>query len=367
MTLSAMMIRDSQTLPTLDVEADRWEAVTRRDRAADGQFVYAVATTGVYCRPSCPARLARRENVTFHDTCETAERAGFRACKRCRPNEPSQFDRHVQAASRACRLIEAAILDAEDIPSLDNLAGEAGLSRFHFHRVFKEVTGVTPKAYAAAFKSSRIKAELTKGGSVTAAIYEAGYNSSSRFYETATARLGMTPVQYRNGGRDAEIRFAVAQCSLGAVVIAATDRGVCAIQFGDDPQALVENLQDRFPEARLVGGDAEFEKLVAAVVGHVEAPRHALDLPLDVRGTAFQQRVWQALCEIPAGSTASYAEIAARIGSPKAVRAVAQACAANPLAVAIPCHRVVRTDGALSGYRWGVERKRELLAREASS
>jgi AraC family transcriptional regulator of adaptative response/methylated-DNA-[protein]-cysteine methyltransferase len=338
----------------------RWAAVVRRDPAADGAFDYSVATTGVYCRPSCAARQPRRENVAFHDSCAAAERAGFRPCRRCRPNEPSLAQRHAAAVASACRMIE----HAEEPPTLEALAAAAGLSTYHFHRLFKAATGVTPKAYASAHRTRRVQQELGRAPTVTAAIYDAGYNSSSRFYERAGDHLGMTPTAYRDGGRDTEIRFAVGQCSLGAILVAATERGVCAIQFGDDPAVLVRELQDRFPKARLEGGDAGFERLVAQVVGFVEAPAHGLDLPLDVRGTAFQERVWQALRTIPAGETASYAEIAGRVGSPKAVRAVAQACAANPVAVAIPCHRVVRTDGALSGYRWGVERKRELLARE---
>ena len=266
--------------------------------------------------------------------------------------------------AQACRLIE----EAEEAPSLDALAQAAGMSRFHFHRVFKAVTGVTPKAYARrAARRSACATSWRRRDTVTEAIYGAGFNSSGRFYAASSDLLGMTPSAFRAGGDGAEIRFAVGECSLGSILVAATDKGVCAILLGDDPDALVRDLQDRFPKAPLIGGDARFEQLVATVVGFVEAPAHGLDLPLDVRGTAFQQRVWQALREIPRGATASYAEIAARIGRPKAVRAVAQACAANPLAVAIPCHRVVRTDGALSGYRWGVERKRALLERERAA
>ncbi len=343
-----------------DGDDGRWAAVMRRDPAADGVFYYSVATTGVYCRPSCAARQPRRENVAFHESCAAAEQAGFRPCKRCRPNEPSLAQRHAAAVVQACRTIE----EAEEPPALEALAAAAGLSTYHFHRLFKAATGVTPKAYASAHRTRRVQQELGRAPTVTAAIYEAGYNSSSRFYEHAGEHLGMTPTAYRDGGRSTQIRFTVGECSLGAILVAATARGVCAIQFGDDPAALVQELQDRFPKARLEGGDAGFERLVAQVVGLVETPAHGLDLPLDVRGTAFQERVWQALRTIPPGSTASYAEIAGRIGNPRAVRAVARACAANPVAVAIPCHRVVRTDGALSGYRWGVERKRALLARE---
>jgi AraC family transcriptional regulator of adaptative response/methylated-DNA-[protein]-cysteine methyltransferase len=354
------------TTPFADEDA-RWQAVHQRDHAADGAFVYSVRTTGIYCRPSCPSRRARPENVAFHADCAAAERAGFRACRRCRPNESSLAERQSALVVAACRMIET----AEEVPSLDALAEAAGLSRFHFHRMFKAVTGVTPKAYADAHRGDRMREELAQTATVTEAIYGAGFNSNGRFYAAVPERLGMTPTAFRDGGTGTEIRFAIGQCRLGAILVAATAKGIVAIQFGDDPQALLEGLQDRFPKARLVGGDAAFEQLVARVVGFVEAPSAAngeamLDLPLDVRGTAFQQKVWQALRGIPAGTTASYAEIAARIGRPKAVRAVAQACAANDIAVAIPCHRVVRADGALSGYRWGVARKRALLDREAS-
>jgi AraC family transcriptional regulator of adaptative response/methylated-DNA-[protein]-cysteine methyltransferase len=340
-----------------------WDAVARRDRAADGHFFYSVRTTGVYCRPSCPGRLARRENVAFHATAAAAERAGFRPCKRCRPNEPRRDGRMAAAIAKACRRIEA----ADELPGLEALAAAAGMSRFHFHRRFKAETGVTPKAYGEAHRARRMAGALTESATVTEAIYQAGFNSNSRFYAGAAARLGMTPTAFRSGGSGARIRFAVGQSSLGAILVAATDKGVCAIAIGDDPDALVRDLEDRFPQAELVGGDAAFEKVVATVVGFIEAPSQGLDLPLDIRGTAFQERVWQALRAIPPGETRTYAELARAIGRPAAVRAVAGACAANAIAVAIPCHRVVRTDGSLSGYRWGVERKRRLLQREARS
>ena len=340
----------------------RWSAVVARDPDADGRFVYAVRTTGVYCRPSCAARTARPENVEFHASPSAAEQAGFRPCKRCRPDEPPRSERDAACVADLCRLIE----HADEAPRLDALARHAGLSPWHVHRLFKTFTGLTPKAYAAAHRARRVRAGLARGATVTDAVYGAGYNSNGRFYAEADAVLGMTPSRYRAGGADTEIRFAVGQCTLGAILVAASARGVCAISLGDDPQALVRELQDRFAHAELVGGDAGFEALVAQVVGLVEAPGLGVELPLDVRGTAFQVRVWQALREIPAGTTLSYGELARRIGVPRAVRAVAGACAANALAVAIPCHRVVRTDGGLSGYRWGVERKRALLAREAS-
>ena len=338
----------------------RWAAVLARDPGADGRFWYSVRTTGVYCRPSCAARRARPENVRFHDSPADAECAGFRPCRRCRPDRPPARVAHADKVERACRLIEG----AEQAPDLATLAADAGLSPFHFHRVFKAATGLTPKAYAAAHRARRVRNGLAHGDSVTSAVYDAGYNSSGRFYAQAEAMLGMRPSDYRAGGANTAIRFAVGECSLGAILVAASERGICAILIGDDPDALARELQDTFPKAELIGGDADFEQLVARVVGFVEAPAIGLDLPLDVRGTAFQQRVWQALRDIPAGSTASYAEIARAIGAPKATRAVAGACASNLLAVAIPCHRVVRSDGALSGYRWGVERKRALLERE---
>ncbi|HZV98515.1 MAG TPA: bifunctional DNA-binding transcriptional regulator/O6-methylguanine-DNA methyltransferase Ada [Methylophilaceae bacterium] len=339
----------------------RWVSVLRRDTAADGQFYYSVKTTGVYCKPSCAARPARPEHVRFHGTREEAELAGFRPCKRCKPEQPPLTQQQAVMVAGICRLIE----QAETVPNLEALAAHAGLSIYYFHRVFKAITGLTPKAYTAAHRVKRIRNELERSGSVTEAIFDAGYNSNSRFYEKSNQVLGMTPSDYRAGGANTEIRFAIGECSLGAILVASSAKGVCAILMGDDPNALVQDLQDRFPRANLVGGDSEYEQLVAKVVGFIETPAIGLDLPLDVRGTAFQQRVWQALREIPAGSTASYTEIANRIGLPQAVRAVAGACAANALAVAIPCHRIIRNDGALSGYRWGVERKRALLEREA--
>lgn len=342
-------------------EATMWAALAARDAAADGRFVFAVRTTGVYCRPSCPSRAARRENVRFYPGPSEAEAAGYRPCRRCRPDAAGPAERRREAVARACRLIER----AETEPALDALAAEAGLSAHHFHRVFRAITGVTPRAYARARRAERLAAALPTAGTVTEALYAAGYNAPSRFYAEAPERLGMSPTAYRRGGAGARIRFGVGACALGAILVAASERGVCAILLGDDPDALVRDLQDRFAAAELVGGDAAFEAWMARVIGLVEAPGRGLDLPLDIGGTVFQQRVWEALRRIPVGETASYAEIARAIGLPAAVRAVAMACGANALAVAIPCHRVVRSDGALSGYRWGVERKRALLAREA--
>jgi AraC family transcriptional regulator of adaptative response/methylated-DNA-[protein]-cysteine methyltransferase len=341
----------------------RWSAVLARDPRADGQFVYAVKTTGIYCRPSSLARLPKPENVEFFDTAEQAQAAGYRPSKRAAADQTHVAAQHSALVATACRQIES----AETLPSLKELAEVAGMSSFHFHRVFKAITGLTPKGYATGHRSRKVRERLEDGNSVTEALYDAGFNSNSRFYESADNLLGMKPSDYRAGGLNADIRFAVGQCSLGAILVAQSNRGVCAILLGDDPDALVQDLQDKFPQANLIGADHDFEQLVAKVVGFIEAPAIGLDLPLDLRGTAFQQRVWMALREIPAGSTASYAEIAQRIGAPKSFRAVAQACGANSLAVAIPCHRVVRSDGNLSGYRWGVERKRQLLERETQA
>ena len=351
------------TMTAYATDDARWAAVQARDAAADGHFVYAVRTTGVYCQPSSTARLPRRENVEFFATAAAAETAGYRASRRARGDQGSVAAERAALVARACRLIEA----AETPPALDALAAELGMSPFHFHRLFKAETGLTPKAYASAYRARKLREELSTAtaASITDAIYGAGFNSNSRFYETSEQLLGMRARDYRAGGAGAVIRFAVGQCSLGAILVAQSQRGICAILLGEDPDALARELQDQFPKAQIIGGDAGFEQLVAQVVGFIEAPSLGLQLPLDVQGTAFQERVWRALREIPPGATVSYTDIAARIGAPKAVRAVAQACGANHLAVAIPCHRVVRRDGDLAGYRWGVERKRELLRREA--
>jgi AraC family transcriptional regulator, regulatory protein of adaptative response / methylated-DNA-[protein]-cysteine methyltransferase len=339
----------------------RWLAVVKREKTADGTFYYSVKTTGVYCRPSCASRLARPENVLFHQTPEDAERAGFRACKRCKPKGASLIKENAAKISKVCRLIDG----SEESLSLDQLAKYAGMSVFHLHRTFKAITGLTPSGYAAAHRSNRVRRTLNKTRSVTDAIYDAGFNSSSRFYESSNEVLGMTPTTFRDGGANTAIHFAIGECSLGSILVAKSERGVCAVLIGDDPLQLMRDLQDQFPKANLIGGESGYEDMVAKVVGLIEKPGVGLDLPLDIRGTAFQQRVWKALQQIPVGSTASYADIAKSIGMPKAVRAVAHACGANSLAVAIPCHRVIRNDGALSGYRWGVERKQALLDREA--
>jgi AraC family transcriptional regulator of adaptative response/methylated-DNA-[protein]-cysteine methyltransferase len=341
----------------------RWARVVARDRAADGQFWYCVATTGVYCRPSCPSRGANPKNVTLHDTLAAAKATGFRPCKRCNPDGASLEAQNAALVAKACRLIE----QSEEPLALADLAAAVDLSPGYFHRVFKAATGLTPKDYMEAHRSERVRERLAQGKSITTTVYDAGFNSTGRFYAKTAAMLGMTPSKYRAGGIDEDIRFAVGQSSLGAILVASSLQGVVAILMGDDPHALVRNLQDRFPQARLIGGDTDYEALIARVVGLIEAPKIGLDLPLDVRGTAFQQRVWQALREIPPGKTVSYTAIARAIGAPRAVRAVASACAANAIAVAIPCHRVARTDGSASGYAWGIERKRALIEREAAA
>jgi AraC family transcriptional regulator, regulatory protein of adaptative response / methylated-DNA-[protein]-cysteine methyltransferase len=363
MRTNMAMIHEEQQRQNQVVVADdpRWARIVARDRTADGHLWYSVVTTGVYCRPSCPSRVANPRNVLLHGTLEEAKATGFRPCKRCNPDGLSVEAENVSIAARACRLIE----ESEEEPSLADLAAAAGCSPSYFHRRFKAATGLTPKDYAVATRASKIRERLASGTSVTEAIYDAGFNSSGRFYEKSTGMLGMTPSQYRAGGANEEIRFAVGETSLGTILVASSKKGVACILLGDDPNQLVQELQDRFPKARLIGADRDYETVVARVIGIIEAPRIGLDLPLDVRGTAFQRRVWQALQGVPIGQTVSYTEIARRIGSPNAVRAVARACAANHLAIAIPCHRVVRNDGSLSGYAWGVERKQALLTREA--
>jgi AraC family transcriptional regulator of adaptative response/methylated-DNA-[protein]-cysteine methyltransferase len=338
----------------------RWKAVLAKDAARDGEFVFAVSTTGIYCRPSCPARTPKRGNVRFFDSPELARRAGFRACKRCHPDDASAREKQVRAILRACALIE----QSEERVTLDELAAKVGLSPYYFHRLFKDVTGVTPRDFHRARQISRVGAALATAGSVTDALYDAGFSSSGRFYENTNAMLGMKPAAWRAGGAGEEIRYCVHPCALGLVLVAATERGVCTIEFGDSADELTTRLQERFPKARFAPADAEFDAWLRRLLAHLDRPSAALDLPLDVRGTAFQQQVWKALRDLKPGETASYAEVAARIGKPKSVRAVARACASNILGVAIPCHRVVRSDGGISGYRWGVERKRALLAKE---
>ncbi|WP_246116909.1 bifunctional DNA-binding transcriptional regulator/O6-methylguanine-DNA methyltransferase Ada [Denitrobaculum tricleocarpae] len=343
----------------------RWTAVLARDEGAEGRFWFSVMTTGVYCRPSCAARQPRRENVAFYDHRADAERAGFRPCKRCRPDLPPRAERHRDLVAAACRSLS----DAETPPGLAELAADAGLSPHHFHRIFKAAIGVTPKQYAAARRADRMKRALRSGVSVTEAIYDAGFGGNSRFYEQADARIGMTATTFKKGGEGMSIRYATAHSWLGPVVVAATERGICAILFGENERGLKSDLHARFPGAVFEPAEpgSDFQQWIDDTLAFMKAPEAQFSLPLDIAGTAFQEQVWQALRRIPAGQTASYADVAQAIGKPKSVRAVAQACGANPVAVAIPCHRVVRSDGGLGGYRWGLERKKDLLARERAA
>jgi AraC family transcriptional regulator of adaptative response/methylated-DNA-[protein]-cysteine methyltransferase len=345
-----------------DVEA-RWNAVVHRDQSAEGVFYYAVRTTGVYCRPGCSSRLPARQNVEFFDTQQEAELAGYRPCKRCAPDTVSPNEQLRQLIVQACRRLEES---AEPL-KLNDLAREAALSPWHFHRLFTKIVGVTPKQYAAAQQRARLRDTLKTSRSVTEAIYDAGFNSGSRVYEQVDDLLAMTPSTYRRGGAGLTIRYGIAPCFLGWIGVAATERGICSIEFGDDPHDLPARIQRNFPSATLEEAGAEFSAMIQTVVAFIEKPERSFGLPLDIQGTAFQRRVWSALREVPPGVTVSYAEIADRIGSPAAVRAVAQACAANKLAVAIPCHRAVRKDGELAGYRWGIARKQTLLTRESTA
>jgi AraC family transcriptional regulator of adaptative response/methylated-DNA-[protein]-cysteine methyltransferase len=349
-----------ERLPT---DEDRWEAVRARDPGADGRFVFGVVTTGIYCRPSCPARRPHRRNVRFYGSPADAEADGLRGCRRCDPAGIGPKARQTEVVARACRILD----DADPAPPLDELARQVGVSPSHLRRLFRAATGITPKAYATARRAERTRQRLVAGASVTDAAYEAGFASTGPFYAEARWRLGMTPSTYQAGGRGERVRLAVTSSSLGAVVVAATDRGVCAVELGDDPDEVLGVVAARFPHAELVGDDPDLTGLVAEVVALVVDPSTGRDLPLDLRGTAFQERVWRALRAVPPGTTVTYAELADEVGAPSAARAVGAACAANRAAVAIPCHRVVRGDGSLAGYRWGVERKAALLARESTT
>lgn len=350
----------------LETEHDRlWTAVTDRDASLVGEFVFAVKTTGVFCRPGCPARTPKRGNVIFFADCGEAKRAGYRACMRCKPEQAVGGAGHSAMIARAVDAIKQAVAKGEGLPALSDLAAQAGLGERAFRDAFKLATGVTPSAYASELRAQSVRGKLKKDGAVISeVVYEAGFGSSGRFYEAADGMLGMSPGVYRAGGAGETIRYAVAECTLGAVLVAQSSRGICSILLGDKPEALRSELEGMFGSAELVAGDSEFDDVVLAVVGLIDEPRNGIDLPLDIRGTAFQRRVWEALRGLRPGDRVSYSELAERIGSPGSVRAVAGACAANRIAVAIPCHRVVKSDGSISGYRWGVDRKKELLDRE---
>ncbi len=343
-------------------DVQRWQALVERNPKADGMFIYAVQTTGIYCRPTCSSRIPNHNNVAFFETCAEAEKAGFRPCKRCKPNTVSPQTQQIEIITRICKLIE----ETEETFSLQAMADLAGLSQYHFHRLFKKIVGITPKEYATAHRAKRARQKLNQEITVTQAIYDAGFETSNSFYSKSTAMLGMTPTNYKQGASGVEIRFVIKASWLGPMLVAATAKGICAIAFGDTPEVLTVHLQNQFPYAEFRENDPTFADWVERVLAFVETPQQGLNLPLDIQGTAFQQLVWKALQEVPAGSTASYGDIAQAIGNHKAFRAVARACATNQIAIAIPCHRVVGSDGALRGYRWGCDRKRALLKREAS-
>ncbi len=361
MNAVATPITDTGYEPPMWDEIRLWQSVLTRDGEADGAFVYAVRTTGIYCRPTCPSRRPRRENVTFFALPEAAEQAGFRACRRCHPEQATIRDPQVEVVQRVCRAIAA---NPEQPPTLASLGAEVGLSPFHLQRTFKRVMGITPRQYADACRMERLKGELRNGEAVTSALYGAGYGSPSRLYERAPAQLGMTPAVYRRGGAGMRIHYTIVPCPLGLLLVAATERGICAINLGDTDETLADGLKREYPAAEITRDASGLDAAVEAIIRHLRGQEPHLDLPLDVQATAFQWRVWEALQAIPYGSTRSYGEIARAIGQPTAARAVAQACATNRVALAIPCHRVVRENGDVGGYRWGIERKRTLLAQE---
>ena len=338
-----------------------WKAVTTNDARFDGAFFLGVKTTGIYCRPSCRARLPKRENVAFYSTFEAAERGGFRACLRCKPKSVKAMDPQVEKIMKACELIES-----DELFSLDDLAAELDLSPYHLQRSFKEVIGVSPKKYAEAKRMDKFKNELRGGSDVVTAMYDAGFGSSSRLYEKASENLGMTPTVYKKGGQGMKINYAITECELGRILVGRTIKGLCSVAFADDAKTLEENLNKEYPNAEIVKDAKVLKGFVEEILQHLSGKKKRLDLPLDIQATAFQMQVWELLRKIPYGETVSYSQIAEKLGDKKKVRAVAQACASNRVAVVIPCHRVIGSDGKLSGYKWGIERKKKLLASEAA-
>lgn len=347
--------------PQTSEDSQAWQAVLERDRRYDGLFVYAVRSTGIYCRPSCPSRRPRAEQVEFFEQPKAAEGAGYRSCKRCRPTENGLQAALPAAITRVCRFLDQA---TDEVPKLDQMGGLVKMSPFHLQRTFKQALGISPREYAELRRFLRFRARLQKGDDVTTAMYEAGFNSPSRLYERSTSALGMTPSAYKSGGAGMKIGFTIADTSLGRVLVAQTEKGVCAVRIGDSDKALETELKTEFANADISRQDAKLSRLVQQVVNAADGHGISADIPLDIRHTAFQGKVWQALRNIAPGETRSYAEVAKAVGDPKAVRAVARACATNPVALVIPCHRVVRSDGELSGYRWGANRKKKLLENE---
>ena len=344
------------------LEEKYWQAVLTRDNRSDGTFVYGVRSTGIYCNPSCSARRPRREQVVFFPQPEAAEQAGFRACRRCRPQEATVYELQAEMVQHACRYIETHL---EGPLTLDVLGKEVSVSPYHLQRVFKRIMGITPRRYAQAYRLGQLKQQLKEGETVTTALYNTGYGSSSRLYEQAPAQLGMTPAAYRRGGKSAHIGNTIVDCPLGRLLIAATEKGICSICLGNSDADLETALFSEYPAAEIQRDGVELSQWVNTLLNHLNGQQPQLDLPIDVQATAFQWQVWEKLRAIPYGSTRSYGEIAQELGDPKAARAVARACATNPVAIVVPCHRVVREDGSLGGYRWGLERKRQLLAQES--
>lgn len=358
--MSALM-KEQMNLLAADDEA-QWQAVLTKDARCDGQFVFAVSSTGIYCRPSCGSRRPRRENVSFFESPEAAEQAGFRACRRCHPRDAAVVDPQVQMARQVCRIIEE---NEGETVTLSALGAQLGVSSFHLQRTFKSVMGITPKDYAETWRVNRFKQGVRKGDAVTSAMYDAGFGSSSRLYESAAAELGMTPATYGKGGRGAVINYAIVETPLGRLLVAATDKGVCSVMLGDSDGALKADLSKEFSAAEIHNDEKPLRSAVQAIVEHLKNKNPRIDLPLDIQATAFQRQVWEQLRAIPYGQTHSYSEVAKAMGQQKAVRAVARACATNPVALVIPCHRVIREDKSLGGYRWGLERKKKLLETEA--
>jgi len=348
---------------TFNTELSRWQAVIQRNPESDNEFVYGVVTTGIYCRPVCPSRMPNRENVQFFETPQMAEDAGFRPCKRCTPQNMTAPNTALDAVTEACKIMD----ESETAYTLNQLADVVGLSPYHFHRLFKRTVGITPKQYAMEKRKERMRTNLQKESTVTEAIYNSGYDSGSRFYEKAETTLGMKPSEFQKGGEGQSIRYGIVQSYLGWVLVAVTERGVCQIDFDDSSEILKMRLGNNFPKASLLDEDSTITKIIEQTLTFLEVPVQKFDIPLDIQGTAFQRRVWKALQDIQPGTTASYGDIAKNIGNPKAARAVAQACASNNIAIAIPCHRVVRSNGDLGGYRWGIERKQKILKRESQN